>query len=372
MRDTFKDLNMDNSKQLKHWLTLRYLPSLGDKRLADLYKITPNPQHLLDNAHLFPEKAKNTYRDMQRNAHHENWYKIDENLKWADAEGQTILSLSDKRYPKLLKHIDTPPILLWVKGNTLTLNNMQIAVVGSRACTASGIQITQQICEQLAKENIQLISGGALGIDTIAHTQCIKNNQPTIAVLGTGINKTYPKQNYQLFNQIEKNGALISEFPLHTTPSRFNFPKRNRIISALSCAVLIIEAHKKSGSLITARLALEQNKEVMAVPGSPLSQASQGCNELISQGAHLIQSAQDILNILNWRSQCAVHNTIPQAINGLNKLQTLLISLINDVPQPIEILAHLTQIEFHQAQEALFELELKGIISREIGGFIRG
>jgi len=265
---------MDDLDQLKNWLTLYFLPSLGSKRLADFYHIESNPINILTNSQLFPAKAKHDYALMLQDIHHVSWQKIQENLDWINPQlEQTILHINDERYPELLKQIDDPPILLWIKGDISILNNTQIAVVGSRACTASGIQITQQICNQLALENIQLISGGALGIDTVAHQQALKNKKTTIAVLGTGVDGIYPKQNRALFKQIQQSGALISEFALNTAPNRFNFPKRNRIISALSCGVLVIEAHKKSGSLITARLAMEQNKEVMAVPGSPLSEA---------------------------------------------------------------------------------------------------
>ncbi|MCJ8312367.1 MAG: DNA-protecting protein DprA [Saccharospirillaceae bacterium] len=364
---------MDDLNTIKHWLTLYFLPSLGSKRLADFYHIENNPLNILANSQLFPAKAKHEYTSMLRDEQHVSWQRIQDNLDWIDlAAEQYILHINDECYPKLLKQIDDPPMLLWVKGDISILNNTQIAVVGSRACTASGIQITQQICNQLALEDILLISGGALGIDTVAHQQALKNQKKTIAVLGTGVDGFYPKQNRALFKNITQNGALISEFALNTAPSRFNFPKRNRIISALSTAVLVIEAHKKSGSLITARLALEQNKEVMAVPGSPLSAAAQGCNELIAQGAHLIQNAQDVLNVISWRNQYPKPLDIQTAHLDLEPKQKIIFNLINDVPQPIEILAFISQLEFHQVQQTLFELELKGLVTREMGGFTQG
>ncbi|BCE03037.1 DNA-processing protein DprA [Marinicellulosiphila megalodicopiae] len=368
---------MDNFSQfdneLTYWLTLYFLPSLGSKRLNDFYQVQRNPKHILEQTQLFPLKARTTLHQMRNDPDHENWSLIEQNLKWINPDRQQfLLHINDERYPALLKQIADPPILLWVKGDVNLLNNTQIAVVGSRACTASGIQITQQICKQLTEQNLQLISGGALGIDTIAHSQSIEQGTPTIAVLGTGVDGVYPKQNAILFEKIQSNGALISEFALNTQPSRFNFPKRNRIISALSSGVLVIEAHKKSGSLITARLALEQNKEVMAVPGSPLSDASQGCNTLIAQGAHLIQCAQDVLDIIQWRNQYPTPIEPNQAPSiNLTPQQNNMFKLINDVPQPIEILAYICSIEFHNAQQLLFELEIKGLISREMGGFIR-
>jgi len=215
-----------------------------------------------------------------------------------DLEVNEIKSVNydEAEYPKKLKNYDDAPFTLFYKGNILPLNEgYNISIVGSRKYSNYGKDVTKIICSDLCANNINIISGMAKGIDTFAHESCLDNESYTCAVLGSGLDIIYPKQNLKIFNKIVEKGAVISEFVPGTPPYAYNFPQRNRIISALSDIIIVVEAGEKSGSLITANLALEQGKDVMAVPGSIFSYESKGTNKLIKDGAFPLTSANAIL-----------------------------------------------------------------------------
>ena len=224
------------------------------------------------------------------------------------------ISINSKEYPEKLKNIYDSPSKLYVLGNKELLQQKGIAIVGARKATQYGRKVAYKISKELAENGINIISGLAIGIDTCAHLgaiqaesivqsqiqQVISKIGKTIAVLGSGINNIYPKENIQLAREIIKTGGcIISEYPLNSKPEKLHFPQRNRIISALSDGVLVAEASKRSGALITAEFALEQGKEVFAIPGDITKEQSKGCNELIKDGAILITSSQEILDIIN-------------------------------------------------------------------------
>jgi len=207
-----------------------------------------------------------------------------------------IIKLGDKEYPEKLLNIYNPPKKLYVLGNETILNEFGIAIVGSRNCTRYGEQTAKLLAYNLAKNNINVISGMAKGIDSAGHIGCIMGKGKTIAVLGSGFNHIYPKENTYLFKQIINSGGIvITEYEPNTLPNKENFPRRNRIISGLSQGVVVIEATEKSGSLITAEIALDEGKDVFAVPGNINSQLSKGTNELIKDGAKLVTNVLDIL-----------------------------------------------------------------------------
>ena len=209
------------------------------------------------------------------------------------------LCITDDEYPKCLKEIFNPPKKLYVWGDVKVLNNIGISIVGSRNCSKYGKEMSQKFAYMLAKHNINIISGLARGIDTNAHIGCLKAKGKTIAVLGSGLNVIYPPENEKLAqNIVSQGGAIISEFPIGTKPLPVNFPKRNRIISGLSKAVVVVEATKKSGTAITVDFALEQGRDVYAIPGNVNQVTSDGTNELIKQGAKPLTSIQDILQDL--------------------------------------------------------------------------
>lgn len=207
-----------------------------------------------------------------------------------------VINKKDENYPKALLNISNPPEKLFVLGNETILDNFGIAIVGSRKCTKYGEEVAKSIAYNLSKYNINVISGMAKGIDSAAHIGTIMGKGKTIAVLGSGFKHIYPKENMELLkNIINSGGAVITEYEEDTLPKPENFPKRNRIISALSQGVVVVEAGKRSGSLITAEMALEEGKEVFAVPGNVTSRTSKGTNELIKDGAKLVENVMDIL-----------------------------------------------------------------------------
>ena len=220
---------------------------------------------------------------------------VDRSMAWAAQPGQHIVTLADAEYPKALLEIADPPCLLYVRGNPGLLEKRGLAVVGSRNATPQGVQTAENFAKALAGKGLAIISGLALGIDAAAHRGALAAGGETIAVIGTGADRLYPARNRELALAIAEHGAIVSEFPLGTPAIAANFPRRNRIISGLSRGVLVVEAALESGSLITARLAAEQGREVFAIPGSIHSPVARGCHKLIKQGAKLVETALDIL-----------------------------------------------------------------------------
>ncbi len=226
-----------------------------------------------------------------------------EQMERLTKEGIDLITILDKNYPKLLKEIYSPPALLYIRGKLELNDEFSLAIVGTRKLSSYGQQITPLITSDLAGAGLTIISGLAKGIDTLAHQAALKANGRTIAVLGSGLDKKsiYPSINRHLAEEISQKGAVISEFPIGAEPLAQHFPQRNRIISGLSLGILVIEAPEKSGALITAKDALEQNRDVFAIPGPILAKNSLGPNNLIKMGAKLVSQANDILYELNYR-----------------------------------------------------------------------
>lgn len=224
---------------------------------------------------------------------------IDKELELIEKEGITCLDIFDPDYPYLLRQIANPPLVLYIKGDKSVLSKASIAIVGSRRSTAYGNNMAADFSYQLSCRGLVIVSGLAKGIDTAAHKAAIKKGK-SIAVLGSGLLDIYPRENIKLAQAISEQGAIVSEFPLSKKPLSENFPRRNRIVSGISLGVLIVEAALRSGALITARLACEQNREVFAMPGNVDSDSSGGTNKLIQEGAKLVCKLEDILEELNY------------------------------------------------------------------------
>ncbi|MEC5399155.1 DNA-processing protein DprA [Uliginosibacterium sp. H1] len=236
---------------------------------------------------------------------HDNRAEVDAALAWAAQPGNAVLTLIDPDYPQSLLQGADPPCLLYAKGRLELANRSAVAMVGARNATAQGERNAEAFAHALADAGLSVVSGLALGIDAAAHRGGLQGQGSTIAIIGTGADRIYPARNQKLARQIAEEGLVLSEFPLGTPPINYNFPKRNRIIAGLSRATLVVEAAIGSGSLITARLAGEMGREVMAIPGSIHSPLSKGCHQLIKQGAKLVESAQDVLEELNWAASPA-------------------------------------------------------------------
>lgn len=291
-------------------------------------------------------------------------------------KGYRIITLCDDDYPSLLLKIHDPPPFLYVFGSIdSSINN--IAVVGSRKPTGYGMKTTRQLCKELAYCGITVVSGMAKGIDTAAHNGAMDGNGRTIAVLGSGLERIYPRENESIFFKIAENGAVISEFPIYTKPEAYNFPKRNRIISGISLGTVVVEAAKRSGSLITARLAMEQNREVFAVPGNISSFKSAGTHNLIKQGAKLVENTDDILEELShaikYRHFLTKHVSSPLADEklDLSKEEKLIVDAIETYPLHIDEIIRKTSIGSGKISSLLLQLELKGIIDKSAGNFFQ-
>lgn len=283
----------DVRKRLIH---LHHCDGIGWKTIYQLLKIDSTLKFLNDSNELLkssPLKLPNHFVDNFQNID------IEEKLKTYNNHGIKIITIMDKEYPPLLRQIFEPPWVLYLKGNINLLHNRKkIAVVGSRTPTDYGRQCTHYFVTELVKNGYTIISGLARGIDSHAHITAIKTNGHTIAVLGSGFAHIYPKEHTSLANLIGENHLLVSEYPPMRRPAKMNFPARNRIISGLSQAVLVVEAKEKSGSLITAQFALNEGRDVYSVPGSIFSEWSKGTNQLIQDGAKPVISIDDILEEL--------------------------------------------------------------------------
>jgi DNA processing protein len=219
-------------------------------------------------------------------------------MAWLEDGNNHIVTLADSDYPQALLNIPDPPLLLYVKGRLDLLNRPALAIVGSRSATPQGLNNAEAFAKSLSDAGLCIISGLAHGIDAAAHSGALRGQGRSIAVVGTGLDKVYPAANRDLAHTLAQQGALVSEFPLATPPLAANFPRRNRLISGMSLGCLVVEASLQSGSLITARLALEQGRDVFAIPGSIHAPQSKGCHALLKQGAKLVEAAQDILEEL--------------------------------------------------------------------------
>lgn len=271
-----------------------------------------------------------------------------------------VLTLSDKAYPEKLKQIFDPPPVLYIKGELLPQDNLALAVVGTRRITNYGREVTETLVRQLANSGLTIVSGMARGVDSLAHKVALDSGSRTIAVLGCGVDIVYPPQNFNLAKEIVKNGALVSEYPPGTQPIPGHFPARNRIISGLSLGTLVTEADEKSGSLITASSALEQNREVFAVPGPIYSQLSKGPAGLIKQGAKLVTSAEDILEELNIEQKQKAQK-IKQVIPD-NKDEEIIIKLLANEPKHIDQILRESAFGSDKLNGLLVTMELKGQI----------
>lgn len=287
-------------KNVEYWIWLSRIEGISSKILIELINKYKSPKILWNKTkeELLEDGIKEEYVEKLIDSSCRT--SLDKYLNYMEKDNIEVISLYDTYYPDKLKVIYDPPIVLYVKGNKKILNNKSVAIVGCRLPTNYGKNIANNMAYNLSVNNINIISGLARGIDTCSHIGCLKAKGTTIAVVGCGLDRVYPEENKKLFEDIIKSGgAVISEYVIGTRPLAKNFPRRNRIISGLSNGTLIIEAKEKSGTLITADFALEQGKEVYAVPGNITSINSFGTNELIKQGAKIVTNVQDILEDLN-------------------------------------------------------------------------
>jgi DNA processing protein len=354
------------------WFFLKTVPGIGNHIFKRLINSFNSPEQVLDATKEDLLKIGGlTPRLFSALRLHKMPEWVEKDLIVADKKNYRILTMLDPEYPALLLEIPDPPPFLYVYGSLHNPVN-GIAIVGSRNATNYGISATKQLCSSLASNNVTVVSGMARGIDTAAHEGALIGKGKTIAILGSGLERIYPAENRGLFQKIAEAGAVISEFPLFTEPDAFNFPTRNRIISGISLGTVVVEATKKSGSLITARLAAEQNREVFAVPGNINSFKSIGTHTLIKQGAKLVEHARDIMEEFPYifnESQSSVTKNKPalSPVSGLTSEESTVFDQLEPYPIHIDKLVQKLTIEPGKLSSLLLQLELKGIVQQVPG-----
>lgn len=290
---------MLSTESLRHWLRLTLVPGIGGETQRKLLQAFGLPEVVFT-------ASRHELRDVVGDRltstllETDNTDLVQAACEWSEGDNQYIVTLADSEYPQALLEIADPPTLIYVRGRLELLNRPALAMVGSRNPTPQGVQNAERFASAFADAGLVIASGLALGIDAAAHRGALAAGGNTVAFIGTGIDRIYPARNRELALEIGAKGAIVSEFPIGTPVTAFNFPKRNRLISGLSRGVLVVEAAIESGSLITARLAGEQGREVFAIPGSIHSPQARGCHALIKQGAKLVETAQDVLEELCW------------------------------------------------------------------------
>lgn len=356
------------------WFSLKSVPGIGNilfKRLIDRFHSPAAVFEAPDNELLKVKGVTPRLISALRRQQVPDWVKRD--MEIVDCKGYRIITQSDTDYPPLLHQIPDPPPILYVYGQ-LRPEALHIAMVGSRNATQYGLTAAHRLSKELGAKNIVIVSGMARGIDTAAHKGAIAANSTTIAVLGSGLEKIYPPENRKLFHQIAQQGAVISEFALSADPEPHHFPIRNRIISGISHGTVIVEAGRKSGSLITARLAAEQNREVFAIPGNINSFRSTGTHALIKQGAKLVENADDILEEFNLQIDVVGDSgpnlsSFEKKIVELSKEEQLLLQNLEPYPIHVDELIRKMGIDAGKMAGLLLQLEIKGLITQTQGKY---
>ena len=358
---------------LSDWLILYHAPGIGAvtllrliDRFGDAREILHASVERLQSSGLSPETIAWIRQPDQE--------PIDRDLAWLEQPGNHLLTVRSPGYPALLRQIPDPPPLLYVHGDVESLSSLQLAVVGSRNPTVSGRRTASEFAGCLAVAGLTITSGLALGIDSASHAGCLAVDKPTVAVMGTGLDRVYPAANRELAHRIAGRGALVSEFPIGTAPRPENFPRRNRIISGLSLGTLVVEAATRSGSLISARCAAEQGREVFAIPGSIHNPLSRGCHALIREGAKLVETAQDILDELGPLATTAVAKPKSVSVEDLEAPVELsadyiqLLDFMGYAHASIDTLVETSGLTPAEVSSMLLQLELKGFIASSPGG----
>lgn len=371
-----------NSHDIVYWIALKSIEGVGNIAFKNLLENFGSARAVFDAS--LQELKK--IRDIGPKTallikQFEQWQSAEKELQIANTHNVSILNYKDPSYPSRLLNIHDFPVLLYVKG-ILSPDDIPVAVVGSRMATTYGKFQTERLCRELALSGITVVSGLARGIDSAAHRGALAAKGRTIAVLGSGLDVIYPPENEKLFFEIANNGAVISEFPFGTPPQAANFPARNRIISGISLGVVVVEANQKSGSLITARLALEQGREVFAVPGTIDSAHSRGTNKLIKDGAKLIENIHDILDeilpqvagrtsllfhdqkLSEKKSEDPKSNIIKPVLDGLNDMETKLFHLISSRNMHIDEIISAAEHKAGDVLAVILNLELRGLIKQ--------
>ncbi len=340
---------------LRQWLTQHPIETLFSTSPDELFSHGFQPAHLEQFTQL-------------------NWQRAEQDWQWCQDHHCQLISINDSHYPILLSEITRPPLLLFAQGDLSLLNQPQLAMVGTRNPSPLGIELATQFSHSLSKAGLTITSGLARGIDAASHRAALAAEGKTIAVMGTGLQQIYPPAHQKLANEIKAKGVLLSEFPIDAPPKAMHFPMRNRIISGLSLGVLVVEAAERSGSLITARMALEQNREVFAMPGSIHNPVARGCHSLIRQGAKLVETAHDVLEELGrlnaFLSEKNQEHTKQKTLD-LPPADKQILKLIGYEVTPFNVIMGRSGLTTIELSSILLSLELAGYLLCVTGGYLR-
>jgi DNA processing protein len=358
---------MDES--IRYWLALMSVEGVGSALAGRLIKRFTSPKRIFSASNDALVSVSGISDRIAANiSGFGQWEKVDGELEKADRLGISIVSQKDNLYPNNLLNIPAPPPLLYIRGELAGEDELAVAIVGSRGASRYGIEAAKKFSERLAEGGVTIVSGMARGIDTRAHLGALEGGGRTIAVLGCGLDIIYPPENRKLFEQIAQKGAVISEFPLGTPPEAVNFPRRNRIISGLSLGVVVVEASLKSGSLITARYALDQGRDVYAIPGNINSSGSRGTNSLIKDGAKLVDTPEEVLaDILPQYMPSAPERAKKEPHFSMSKEEKRLFDIIDGEPLHIDELAEKSGLDMAELSSKLLSLELVGAVTQHPG-----
>ena len=343
------------------WLKLTLITGVGGETQRTLLQAFGLPDRIFSASRAELERVVPT-RIAERLATEDVGAAVNAALAWADEPGNALISLADRTYPRQLLQTPDPPTLLYAKGRVELLNRPALAVVGSRNATPQGVANAEAFAASVSRAGFTVVSGLALGIDAAAHRGGLGGPGSTVAVIGTGADRVYPARNRDLAQRIAMDGVIVSEFPLGTPALAGNFPRRNRVISGLARGVLVVEAAERSGSLITARLAAEQGRDVFAIPGSIHSPLSKGCHRLIKDGAKLADDARDILDELGVSAISAARHEQPRHEDDR------LLDLMGFDPCDMDVLAGRSGLTVDRLSAMLLQLELDGRIATLPGG----
>jgi DNA processing protein len=354
---------MTDERDLAGWLQLTHTPGLGTAAIRSLLGHFGLPENVLAATARELERVAGAAARQLRTG--QAAAEVERALRWASEPGHAIVTLADGEYPRLLLEIPDPPVLLYAAGRLELLSRPALAIVGSRNATAQGERNAEQFARAFSAAGLTIVSGLALGIDAAAHRGALRAPGSTIAVLGTGVDVVYPRQNAELAAQIAQSGLLVSEFALGSAGAAHHFPRRNRLISGLARGCLVVEAALASGSLITARAAAEQGRDVFAVPGSIHSPLSKGCHALLKQGAKLVESAEDVLGELaGFRPTGSASTHAPQA----QAAQDPLLDHMGFDPVDVDSLCSRSGLPAERVSADLLRLELDGRVAVLPGG----
>ncbi len=360
-----------SNENIIYWLAAIRLSGIGPTKFRRCLNAFPDIK-ILFSATLSELKQTGLSDKESKAIKNPDWSAAERDLKWCEKNAVSVITLADAVYPQLLKEISDAPLVLYLRGNAKLLLEPQIAIVGSRNPTPLGRELAEEFARSLTAAGLVITSGLALGIDAASHRGALVMTGKTIAVSGTGLQQIYPASHQKLGEEIIEKGVLISEFPPHTPPIAKNFPQRNRIISGLSLGVLVIEAALRSGSLITARFAIEQGRDVFAIPGSIHNPLARGCHALLRQGAKLVETAEDVLEELD-ALQTVVKDAFLQTKQAayLDVSCQQLLAHIGYEATAMDVIIIRSGLTAGEVSSMLLALELKGYVHVVLGGYVR-